>query len=195
MAMKFLRDESGYVAVLRSPFSVWRKRAAIETHSVVPAPQGTVADSTPVPAVTSHCCFFCHECGSPILLPHDLMGSPFAQPSLRRIEVRTVATVCMSCNNVGCYSLFRGCPGYDTRHKLMPAPAAGTTLLLDWLQCDASGCPFRVPLFANFDSDLSDQDKARLTENWSWHDLQCFSGHRIRRADLTKRPSAALTFV
>ena len=115
-----------------------------------------------VPAVTSHCCFFCQWCSSPILLAHDQMGLPFAHPSLRRIEVRSVASVCRSCNHVASYSLFRGCSGFDTRHKLMLAPTAGKTILLEWLQCDASSCPFRVPLFVNFDDDLSAEDAARF---------------------------------
>lgn len=177
--MKLLRDESGHVAVIRNPFAHWSKTAASEQSAE--AAIHSVAAPKAVKAATLHCCFFCQWCNSPILLPHDQMGLPFAQPSLRRIEVRTIASVCKSCNQVGNYSLFRGCPGFDTRHKLTPAPASGKTILVEWLECDAAGCPFQVPLFVNFDSDLSAEDAAKFVASWVWNDLVCISGHRIRR--------------
>ena len=176
--MKLLRDESGHLTALRNPFTYWSKTTMPDQSAEVV----TRPPAVTVPAVTSHCCFFCQWCSSPILLAHDQMGLPFAHPSLRRIEVRSVASVCRSCNHVASYSLFRGCSGFDTRHKLMLAPTAGKTILLEWLQCDASSCPFRVPLFVNFDDDLSAEDAARFIASWIWHDLQCISGHRIHRA-------------
>ena len=188
--MKFLRDNSGHVLILRSPFSMWSRTATAEKTPVTPAPRPAVVATPAGSAVTSHCCFMCQSCASPILLPHDQMGLPFANPSVRRIEVRTVAAVCGSCRHIANYSLFRGCPGFDTRHKLMPAPTAGTTLLVEWLQCDASGCPYKVPLFANFDSDLFHQDGVTLTANWVWQNLKCIAGHRIHR---TSRPNIAKT--
>jgi hypothetical protein len=177
--MKLLRDEGGYAAALRNPFAHWSKTTTTEQSAEPAAP--SVTERKAVAAVTLHCCFFCQCCNSPILLPHDQIGLPFAQPSLRRIEVRTIASVCKSCNQVGTYSLFRGCPGFDTRHKITPAPAAGKTILVEWLECDAAGCPFQVPLFVNFDSDLSPEDAAKFVASWVWNDLVCISGHRIRR--------------
>jgi hypothetical protein len=178
-AMRLLRDESGYLAALRNPFASKATTAEQATDGVVTHPAPVLKA---FPAVTSHCCFFCLRCGAPIPLPHDQIGLPFAQPALRRIEVRSIASVCRSCKHVGNYSLFRGCPGYDTRHKLMPAPISGKTILVEWLQCDAPGCPFRVPLFVNFESGLSPEDAAKFIAGWIWHDLKCMSGHRIRRA-------------
>ena len=186
--MKFLRNESGQIVLPRTPFSLWSKTAPTELRYTPPGPQPAVAAATPAPAVTSHCCFVCRWCGSPILLPHDRMGLPFANPSVRRIEVRTIATVCGSCHLVGNFSLFRGCPGFDTRHKLVPAPVAGTTLLVEWLKCDAPGCPFQVPLFVNFESGLSEDDKTRLSAKWIWQTLKCMSGHSIRRTAAPSHP-------
>jgi hypothetical protein len=107
------------------------------------------------------------------------MGQPFGHPTVRKIEVRTIATVCQSCRLIASYSLFRGCSGFDTRHRLLPSTVSGSTVLFDWLKCDAEGCPFRVPFFVNFDRDLSLEEKARVVTNWIWQDLVCMSGHRI----------------
>jgi hypothetical protein len=188
MAMKFLRNDGGHIFIFRGPSSQASVTAASEHASVAPAPPAVAA-----PAVASHCCFICRSCGSPILLPHDQMGMPFAHPSLRRIEVRTIAAVCTSCHHIDNYSLFRGCPGFNTRHKLMPAPTAGTTSLLEWLHCDGSGCPFRVPLFVTFDRDLSREKRSSIAANWFWQDLTCIAGHRIRPLVSAPRPSAALS--
>lgn len=190
--MKFLRDESGHILVLRSPFSLLGKTATVEQTSVTPAVQSAVATPSAAETATSHCRFICQWCAAPFLLPHDPMGLPFAGPSVRRIEVRTIAAVCTSCHHIANYSLFRGSPGFNTRHKLMPAPTTGTTILLEWLQCDASGCPYKVPLFVSFASDLSDKEKLSLVAKWVWHDLKCTAGHRICRPASIPRPDPAL---
>jgi hypothetical protein len=189
IAMKFLRNDSGHIFIFHGSSSQSSNTAASGHASVVPS----VAAPPIVPAVASHCCFICRSCGSPILLPHDQMGMPFAHPSLRRIEVRTIAAVCTSCHYIDNYSLFRGCPGFNTRHKLMPAPTAGTTFLLEWLHCDGSGCPFRVPFFVNFDRNLSYEEQSSLTANWFWQDLTCIAGHRIRPLVSAPRPNGALS--
>jgi len=195
MTMKLLRDESGHILVLRNPFSLPGKTAIVEQTSVAPAPEPAIAAPSAAETATlaSHCRFICQRCAAPFLLPHDLMGLPFAGPSVRRIEVRTIAAVCTSCHHIANYSLFRGSPGFNTRHKLMPAPTVGTTILLEWLRCEAAGCPYKVPLFVNFDSDLSDKEKLSLVAKWVWHDLKCTAGHRIRRPSSIPRPDPALT--
>jgi hypothetical protein len=192
MAMKFLRSDSGQVLIFRTPSSRVGKAETAQQTPVVPASQPANAAPQAVGAVTSHCCFICQWCASPILLPHDQMGLPFAHPSLRSIEVRTVAAICASCHHIASYSLFRACPGFDTRHKLMPAPTAGTTILLEWLRCDMTGCQYKVPLFVNFDSHLSDKEKLSLIAKWVWHNLTCTGGHRIPRPASIPRPDPAL---
>jgi hypothetical protein len=191
--MKFLSDEFSNISPRRRPVFFWSKTTAPDEPVDVAAHPAALPPAAP--AVTSHCCFYCQTCGSPILLPHDQMGLPFAQPSLRRIEVRTIATVCTSCNHISNHSLFRGCPGYDTRNKLMPAPTSGRTVLALWLQCDGSDCPFRVPLFVNLDSDLSNESYAGLVANWIWDDLTCIAGHNLRRAASTPRHHAEIDAV
>ena len=69
-----------------------------------------------------HCCFYCTWCGQPIFLPNDRIGSPFGNPDARKIDVRSIATVCHNCKHIGNYSMFRSCRGFDTRHKVMHSP-------------------------------------------------------------------------
>ena len=182
--LKFLRNNSAHIFISRVSSFQANKNATPEHPSVTAA----VAVSPAVLAVASHCCFICQSCSSPILLPHDQMGMPFAHPSLRRIEVRTIAAVCTSCHHIDNYSLFRGCPGFNTRHKLMPAPTAGNYVppAVVALQMDRiahSGSPF----FVNFDRDLSHEEQSSLAANWFWQDLTCIAGHRIRPPVLMSR--------
>jgi hypothetical protein len=190
-AMKILRDESGYVLVVRAPFPLQgRERAAAPAEPITNSTTETnTAPAIPVRA-TQHCCFYCAFCGNPILLPHDLMGAPFGSPYVRKISARSVATVCNRCNRVGNFSLFRGCNGFDTRHKMVSAPTLSRTVLLDWLQCLERSCPFRVPLFFNIPEDAGAQENS--VSNWKWDGLACASGHDIRHVSIDLAKLAGL---
>jgi hypothetical protein len=112
-----------------------------------------------------------------MLLQHDRMGSPFGFPDARKIDIRSMATLCRACNHIGHYSMFRGCKGFDTRHKIVQAQMSADPVLLTWLHCVEKSCTARVPLFVNTDRERPLQD-ANVTE-WMWDDLTCASGHRI----------------
>jgi len=174
--MRILRDESGHVLVLRSP------RLAL-VGKADEREQGTGPSDTPVAAVPTascalpHCCFYCRWCGEPILLPHDRIGLPFGNPDARKIEARSIATVCSKCKHIGNYTMFRGSRGFDTRHKIVLARSSGTTMLLNWLQCEEKTCAARVPLFVRFEQDP--QDEAAQVSEWLWDELTCALGHRI----------------
>jgi hypothetical protein len=173
-AMKLLSDESGYVLVMRRP-SLLVSEQAVEKESVV-VERVQTARATVVPICSvPHCCFYCAWCGQPILLPNDRIGSPFGNPDARKIDVRSIATVCQNCRHIGSYSMFRACRGFDTRHKVMHAPIKGQTVLLHWLQCVERTCPDRVPLFATLEDDAPTSDAA----GWMWDELTCASGHAI----------------
>jgi hypothetical protein len=175
--MKLLSDQSGYVLVMRrSSLLVTGKAAEKEASAIQPVQTESRAE-TPVCSVP-HCCFYCAWCGQPILLPNDRIGSPFGHPDARKIDVRSIATVCHSCKHIGNYSMFRACRGFNTRHKVMHSPIKGQTVLLHWLQCVERTCPDRVPLFAL----LEDGTPAGEAEAaaWMWDDLTCASGHSIR---------------
>ena len=124
----------------------------------------------------------CEWCGAAILLPNDRIGSPFGNPDARKIDVRSIATVCLHCKHIGNYSMFRACRGFDTRHKIVHAPNSGTTALLNWLRCVESTCPARVPLFVRLDQDAAENPAAAA--EWLWEGLTCASGHRIDQIPL-----------
>jgi hypothetical protein len=176
-AMKLLRDESGYVLVLRRPQILFGGKAAEEE---VSAPAQAIPVMETARCAVPHCCFYCTWCGNAILLPHDRIGSPFGNPDARKIDVRSIATVCHACRHIGNYSMFRACRGFDTRHKIMHSPNQGETALLTWLQCVESTCTARVPFFARLDDDSS----AAQAAVWLWDELTCASGHRIRPVPL-----------
>ena len=176
--MKLLRDERGYVLVMPGR-SLLASGTTVERESrtIQPAQTGrTVA--TPVCSVP-HCCFYCAWCGEAILLPNDRIGSPFGHPDARKIDVRSIATVCRNCKHIGNYSMFRGCRGFDTRNKIMHSPIQGQTVLLHWLQCVERTCPDRVPFFASLEGDAT-MGEAEARE-WLWNELTCASGHPIRQ--------------
>lgn len=167
------------------------------------APEAKSASQKPSPAVvevapaissggngaraTQHCCFHCTWCEGIISLPHDRLGLMFGGPAIRRFNARSVATVCGSCGHVGGFSLFRGCAGFDTRHKLAPVPAAGTTSLVDLLHCEEATCASALPLFISSERALTTGAAQELAKNWDWEGLKCASGHPVRKPEwLTK---------
>jgi len=175
--MSLLRDESGYVLVLRRPHYIFTGETA-EKELEAPQPASTVQAARTARCSMPHCCFYCSWCGEPILLQHDRMGSPFGFPDARKIDVRSVATVCFACRHIGNYSMFRGCRGFDTRHKIEQAQVSGDLVLLNWLHCVEKTCAARVPLFVKHGSEsLLDETEAA---GWLWDELTCASGHRIK---------------
>jgi hypothetical protein len=130
---------------------------------------------------TQHCCFYCRWCAAVIPLPHDRLGLMFAGPAIRRINVRSLATVCSSCSHVATYSLFRGAKGYDTRHKLTSIQPVGTTMLVDWLRCEEKSCAYPLPLFVCSEAELTGGSVKEIASGWDWDDLTCASGHPILR--------------
>lgn len=175
--MKILRDESGYVLVLRGPNFAVAGRAE-EKAQELPIPARPVPQVQHATCALPHCCFYCSWCGEPILLPHDRIGTPFGNPDARKIDVRSIATVCHHCKHIGTYTMFRGLRGFDTRHKITLALGSGTTLLLNWLQCEEKTCTARVPLFVRLEQDPQEEDPQ--VAEWLWDELTCALGHRIK---------------
>ncbi len=174
--MKFLRDESGYVLVMRRPSLLVSGEAVEKESRAVQPAQADCRVEAPVCSVP-HCCFYCAWCGQAILLPNDRIGSPFGHPDARKIDVRSIATICQNCKHIGNYSMFRACRGFDTRHKIMHSPIKGQTVLLHWLHCAEQTCPDRVPLFASIGAGTAETEAA----SWLWDELTCASGHAIRK--------------
>lgn len=178
--MRFLRDERGELLIL-TPRDAGSPTGVPGSIPTVPAK----ADSQP-PAQqprrpdVQHCRFFCQWCGSVLLLRHDLMGMPFGVPFLRKIEVRSIASVCNSCNHVSNFSLFRGSPGYDTRHGLVPTEPRGDLVLIDWLKCKEETCTFPLPLFLQPRQPVSLANVQGAALQWHWNELTCQAGHRIQ---------------
>ena len=172
--MDLLRDESGYVLVLRKSRLALVKNAAGNEPEQPSTSQEAVA---PAGCFVPHCCFCCAWCEEPILLPNDRIGSPFGFPDARKIDVRSVATVCFACKHIGNYSMFRGCRGFDVRHKVVHAQMTGETVLVNWLHCVKESCRERVPLFVSVDR--NNPPGERDAAEWLWNELTCASGHRI----------------
>jgi hypothetical protein len=181
-SIKLLKDESGHVIVLTAPYPSRGRTAPEQTRQELEPSAVANPSQAAVQPVTAHCCFHCKWCGSQILLPHSKMGLPFGDQSARRIDVRSVATICGGCKHVDCYSMFRGARGYDTRNKLVQAPLAGDTICVAWLKCEIKDCPFPVPLFTTIDNDLSVEETNSLSTKWVWEEVTCASGHRIKPA-------------
>ncbi len=182
--MQILRDESGYILVLRGLQVLPGGRSAAEQRAF--SELGETATTTRIPSCSvPHCCFYCSWCGQPILLPNDRIGAPFGNPDARKIEARSIATVCHDCNHVGSYSMFRSCRGFDTRHKITHAPISGETVLLYWLQCVESTCSARVPLFARLESNGTAGEPEAA--EWLWDELTCALGHRINPVPVDPR--------
>src|SRR5215831_9876373 len=98
--MRLLRDEHGYVLVLGKPQFIAGGETA-EKELVSPEPAKEIKPAQTIRCSVPHCCFYCAWCGEPILLQHDRMGSPFGFPDARKIDVRSVATVCFACKHIG----------------------------------------------------------------------------------------------
>jgi len=179
---KIFHDESGYVLVLQRPhFFPGSKATEKELCPELPIKEvGVVADAPS--CVIPHCCFYCAWCDHPVLLSNDRIGSPFGHPDARKLDVRSIATVCFHCKHIGNFSMFRACRGYDTRHKIMHAANSGDTLLLNWLHCVESTCTARVPLFVKMEEGVTPE--TMRTEEWLWDELTCASGHRIKQVPL-----------
>ena len=127
--MGWLRDESGYVLVLRRPrLMVVGGTAATEEETkkaqLAARPVALAACSVP------QYCFYCTWCGEQLLLPADRVGSPFGNPDARKLEAQSIASVCMKCKHISNYSMFRNCCGFDTRHRLVHSQRKGETILL-----------------------------------------------------------------
>jgi hypothetical protein len=180
--MNWLRDESGYVLVLRDWQVLEGGKTALKEEAT-PAPIQSASSTLNSGCCVPHCCFYCTWCGQPILLPNDRIGSPFGNPDARKIDVRSIATVCRNCKHIGNYSMFHSCRGFDTRHKIVHAPKSGETALLYWLQCVERTCPARVPLFVKLEGDAPEAE----AEGWLWDDLTCSSGHCIERISVDPR--------
>lgn len=179
--MNLLRDENGYVLVLGRPHLAVMGAAEKKVEEIRPHVHASATAAQPSCALP-HCCFYCVWCGEPILLPHDRMGSPFGNPNARKIDVRSIASVCSNCKHIGTYTMFHGCRGFDTRHKIVVALSSGTTSLLTWLKCTEKTCSARVPFFAKFDLDSADQGTDGT--EWLWDELTCAYGHRIKPVPL-----------
>ena len=174
--MKILRDESGHVLVLRGFEILEGGKADVKEQS--PSKPIVMKATQSVSCSVPHYCFICAWCGEPILLPNDRIGAPFGNPDARKIDVRSIATVCHGCKHISAYSMFRLCKGFDTSHKVVHTARQGETVLLNWLHCVESTCPDSVPLFAKLDSDREPKD-TRVAE-WLWDELTCASGHPVK---------------
>jgi hypothetical protein len=169
--MNFLRAFGEQIGIL-TPAEHISPEAAVGKQSA----QSGAYFGTAIP----HCCFYCSWCGSEILLPHDSLGYAFGGPMIRKIETRSIGTVCTACGHAGAYSLFRGCPGYDTRHKFVETLAKGRTLLLDWLPCIEDSCVFPLPFFVVFDDEFTQANLKERAAQWIWTEVTCSVSHVVR---------------
>jgi hypothetical protein len=164
----------GRSPLFSSPDQESSKSASAET-----AIKAASAPWPPIETEIPHCCFYCQWCDAPILLPHESLGLPFGGPLIRRIEARSIGVVCGKCGHAGTYSFFRGCQGFDTRYRFVPARPVGNTLLVAWLYCEEPTCAFPLPFFATLEERPTERTIEELATGWDWKDLMCTSGHTI----------------
>lgn len=175
--MNILRAFGEQIGIFTSPKDSSDKRLSLRPMPAVKAAPDQ--NAAPLEIEIPHCCFYCSWCAAQILLPHDGLGFAFGGPMIRKIEARSIGTICGACGHVGTYSLFRGCQGYDTRHKFVPSPLMGQTVLLDWLPCHEETCVFRLPFFLTYDEDLTEENLKEWAPKWLWNDLTCSVGHTV----------------
>lgn len=169
--MKFLRSLGEQIGILTSA-----EHMSSESVVTKQPPKDGASVETAIP----HCCFYCSWCRSEILLPHDSLGYAFGGPMIRKIETRSIGTVCTACAHAAAYSLFRGCPGYDTRHKFVESSAKGRTLLVDWLPCIEDSCVFPLPFFVVFDNEFTQENLKERAAQWIWSDVTCSVSHVVQ---------------
>ncbi len=178
--MKILRDETGQVFLgLATNTQTVKPSTDPQPGADITAPAAVASTSTARP--TQHCSFYCRYCDAVLFLPHDQLGLAFAAPVLRRTSLRAIGAVCGSCHHVAVFSLFRGIPGFDTRHKLAAVPRVGNTVLVDMLHCGEESCDHPLPLFVTSEDRLTGDAIKEQGQAWDWDQLTCASGHRIRR--------------
>jgi hypothetical protein len=178
--MNILRSVGQHIGIFSSPDSERARQGSSEYPDREAAEPNTVHPvEHPVETEIPHCCFFCTWCGLPILLLHESVGLVFGGPAIRRVEARSIGTVCSSCGHAAAYSLFRGCHGYDTRHKFVPAHPKGKTVLLDSLPCQEETCVFPLPFFVTFDAEFTEDNVKLFAAKWRWDDLVCPAGHLV----------------
>ena len=181
--MKLWSDESGNALV----YTLAPEEKSASRQEPIKEPVGErlreVARAAPAGSAraTQHCCFHCSWCNGIIALPHDRLGLVFGGPAIRRFNARSIATVCGSCRHVGGFSLFRGCAGFDTRHKLAPVHAMGTTRMVDLLHCEEETCTATLPLFVASESALTSEKVQELAKGWDWKGLTCASTHPVHK--------------
>jgi hypothetical protein len=175
--MTFLRVVSERFPLFTSPDQAGAKSSAGSDASI-DRPLG--GRFSAIEAEIPHCCFNCAQCGTPILLPHDSLGLPFGGPLIRRIEARSIGTVCPACHQAGTYSLFHGGQGYNTRHRFVAARPQGRTLLLGWLGCQEHTCVAPLPFFVTLGDEEQDEVLKNRASGWNWEQLTCTSGHEVK---------------
>ncbi|MGB9079486.1 MAG: hypothetical protein WCC26_21820 [Terracidiphilus sp.] len=191
--LRAISDRFSHV-VSADPDSMQEESADRRRH----APDGNPTASHAWPAIETeipHCCFYCHWCGATILLPHEGLGLPFGGPLIRRIEARSIGTVCRDCGHVGVYSLFRGSQGFNTRSRFVPSRPEGKTVLVGWLHCEEPTCTFPLPFFVTLEDGAPEQRVKELAAAWNWEELMCTAGHEIvppHGLVETVRPSARI---
>jgi hypothetical protein len=173
--MNIFRAVSEQLHIFTSPDRLRADVSQTELSGLEPEAPRRIISSIEIP----HCCFYCVWCASPILLPHESLGMPFGGPPVRKIEARSIGTVCPACSHVASYSLFRGSAGYNTRHKFVPSRNLGTTMLLDWMPCEETSCVFPLPFFVKFDEKINEANVKESAAHWFWDDLTCSVSHVI----------------
>ena len=172
--MKFFRDERGEATILAPWFGFGIRRKETDQ----PGLNEALAQTAPIVAAAL-CKMHCAWCGSEQLLPHAELGYAFGNPEKRRMEARSVGSVCGVCHHVSGFSMFRGNYGYDTRNMFVDAVVTGRTLLLDWLRCNEPTCAQPLPLFLHSDEQLDGIQIHNAARGWLWNDLTCAQDHPI----------------
>jgi hypothetical protein len=135
--------------------------------------------------VIPHCLFHCKYCGLPMLLPHEKLGRPFADPAFRSIDSLSVAVACSHCRHVGMYSLLANSPDRGPRDSVVSLAQNADCEFLRWLGCEEKNCKILLPVFAQWSAATSAGERQADIKTWVWDGLHCLAGHSISKpADL-----------
>jgi hypothetical protein len=152
---------------------VWEGPAPAPTFRPNPA----FAEST----VNLYWIFHC-RCSKPLVIQVDrLVPQELGRESLSK-EIRHVVAVCPDCKFAGIYSADKDSPHYDPQVRVVGGTQNATLDRAGWLECEGGDlCPTPIALFlrASFPNELEVWRDEIAT--WTWEDLHCPSGHRLRR--------------
>jgi hypothetical protein len=130
-------------------------------------------------APAQHIVIHCVNCGLPTLLNGSTLQRPFADQNELPNDGFAIGLACPHCKHLHEYSF----PQEPNRSAFGPAFAADiparVTAHAITISCEEPDCVSRLPIFAQWSEDISEEGIRADVSTWRWENLLCPKGHRI----------------